>query len=262
MQRVLSAFALLESIPSYSVVGNHELYNFNREQLCTSGLNVTGTSGRTYHVVSIRDWDLIFLDAFDVSLCGHEETHPRYQEALELIRANNPRIDMLLADPNLSWSEGLPEGQEHWVPHNGGVSAEQLSFLRASLEESRATQRSAVIFSHVPLHEPASQRYSLLWNHSEVMKILHEFADTVCAVFAGHEHDGGYAVDECGIHHVTMCAPLLADVGAECWATLELSDEEAVLRCAGVAVAARNGTGHYPELNLAKGASNRPQRRM
>merc|ERR1712224_781425 len=121
--------------------------------------------------------------------------------------------------------------------------------------------RKAIIFSHQPIFAEACERTAVVWNCDEVLAILHGFTDTVCAVFAGHDHYGGYAVDGKGLHHVTMSSPMVAAPGSQCWAVLELLDGRARLRCAGRAVCESRTQGrgrYYPELDLAVGACNAP----
>ena len=43
------------------------------------------------------------------------------------------------------------------------------------------------------------------------MAVREEGRGAVVAVFAGHLHRGGYAVDEQGVHHVTVQSPLNFD---------------------------------------------------
>jgi hypothetical protein len=42
---------------------------------------------------------------------------------------------------------------------------------------------------------------------------MHTFPGTVACFISGHDHDGGYAMDEAGIHHIVLPAPLECAVG-------------------------------------------------
>lgn len=258
LRRVMSALDSLP-MPCYNLLGNHELYNFKHRDLASKGWRLSQGVDATYGMRTVSGsgttWDLIFLDAFDISLLGHDETDPPYREALELMQQNIPNADAIVAE-TVSW---FTAGTQ-WLPCAGAVSARQLGWLKGTLASSKEAGRTVLVFSHVPVYEPASQLFCLMWNYREVLEVLHEYSDTVCAVIAGHDHNGGYAMDERGIHHITMCAPLCAERGADCWATVELADEEAWLHCAGMAVKASGGSGWYPKLNLRRGADNSSER--
>ncbi|CAE7856381.1 unnamed protein product, partial [Symbiodinium microadriaticum] len=90
-----------------------------------------------------------------------------------------------------------------------------------ALENAEAQARKALIFLHVPLFEAATKAKTVVWNSEEVLQVLHSHSDTVVAVFAGHDHNGGYGVDAAGIHHITMNSPLTAEPGSDCYAVLE-----------------------------------------
>merc|ERR1719329_1937283 len=185
------------------------------------------------------------------------------------MRQNNPAV--LSSGPlgTTDWFKGLPVEMHRWVPFNGGLSDVQLAWLRRTLEATRAAGRRAIIFSHVPLHAPATKPKTVLWNAEDCLAVLHEFGEVVSAVIAGHDHAGGYAVDSAGIHHVTMNSPLTAEPVDPLtqkrnvpFGIIECHEDFALLRCPsgrGVVSSGTSGKGpHYPELVLAKGAENVP----
>merc|ERR1712151_192610 len=94
-------------------------------------------------------------------------------------------------------------------------------------------------------------------------KVLHAHKDSVVAVIAGHDHDGGYAIDTAGLHHITMNSPLIAKPGSDCFALLECHDDGwARFVAHGRACVESNTAGggrSYPELILAKGVENVPE---
>lgn len=240
------------------MVGNHELYTFNRPSLQRScGLHFPGADGLFYYCEHLNsNWDAIVLDPFEIAMIGHAKDDPRYIEAISLMERNNPRV---LSGPGGNWFEGLPREKWRWVPYNGAVSNEQLLWLRQMLEIARSDRRSVLVFTHIPLLEQASKPETILWNSEEVLSVLHDFADNVVAVIAGHDHGGGYAVDPLGIHHVTMNSPLTATPGNDCFAILECHDGWAQFMAHGRACSesGKEGQGgYYPELTLAKGVVN------
>lgn len=57
---------------------------------------------------------------------------------------------------------------------------------------------------HLPVHPKATDPICLLWNFDEVLAVIRSHSSVVCFM-AGHDHDGGYHLDEdTGIHHVTF----------------------------------------------------------
>ena len=105
-----------------------------------------------------------------------------------------------------------------FVPYNGGVTKSQLAWLEKELNAAVDANQLVVILSHIPLGVGSASSSCLLWNYDEVMSVCSRFAAGkyfgkagVVAVFAGHDHKGGFAVDEDGIHHVTFASPLEAE---------------------------------------------------
>lgn len=82
---------------------------------------------------------------------------------------------------------------------NGGVSARQLEWLKAQLDESVSKNEKVFILSHFPLL-PESQ-HNLL-NYKEVLALLGDYHNII-ACFSGHNHAGGYANFNL-IHFVTL----------------------------------------------------------
>lgn len=247
----------------FDLIGNHDLYNFPRSALPGSGLQclqcLAEDSSGAYSTVALGDfWQLVFLDSYEHALVGVPEDHPSFSEAVSIIRVHNEQ-----ALHSMDWAAQSPPGKARYTPLNGGVSHAQLAWLRGVLASAKEEGRSVLVFSHVPVYEPASGPKTLVWNGDEVLEALHEFRDSVVAVFAGHDHCGGYAVDAAGLHHVTMCSPLhVAPPGRECFGVLECHEAGwAHLTCYGYACAesGKEWQGRpYPELILAKGADNQP----
>lgn len=124
-----------------------------------------------------------------------------------------------------------------------------------AIQAAEEQQRSVLIFLHVPLYEEATKAKTVVWNAEEILSVLHRHRDSVVAVFAGHDHDGGYAVDAAGLHHITMNSPLTAE--GDCFAVLECHAEHfARFKAYGRACVQSNTFGRglaYSELILAKG---------
>jgi len=243
----------------FDLIGNHELYNVKRDSMTASGLRCFGPDGLTYYSVHLGDrWEAIFLDPYEISLIGLSQDDSGFLEAQEMMRQHNPNVLTGAKD----WFKGLPTSKHRFVPYNGGISPQQLSWLKTALENAEAQARKALIFLHVPLFEAATKAKTVVWNSEEVLQVLHSHSDTVVAVFAGHDHNGGYGVDAAGIHHITMNSPLTAEPGSDCYAVLEChSDGWAHFLPHGRACVESNtdGAGQaYPQLILAKGSKNLP----
>ncbi|CAE7344625.1 ADPRM, partial [Symbiodinium pilosum] len=202
----------------FDLIGNHELYNVSRDKLVSSGLRCFGPDGQTYYSAHLGDrWEAIFLDPYEISLIGQSQEESSFREATETMRQHNPGVLNGAKD----WFKGLPTSKHRYVPYNGGISKKQLSWLESALRAAEAQDRKVLVFLHVPLYEPATKARTVVWNSEEVLGILHSHHESVIAVFAGHDHDGGYAVDAAGIHHITMNSPLTAEPGSDCYAVLE-----------------------------------------
>jgi len=255
---VLRAFAAAAAPRRYDLIGNHELYNFQREDMISQGLYL-GESKLGYYSVDLGPgWEALFLDAYEHALIGYSDGHPCLNEAIAVIQAKNPQV--VSGKPG-DWFRGLPEEKHRYVPYNGGVSKEQLAWLAQKVAQAAEEGKSVLVFTHIPLMEASTNPKTVLWNAEEVLSVLHGHSDTVVAVIAGHDHNGGYAVDRAGLHHLTMNSPLTAQPGTDCWAVLECHEGWARLQSYGrVCVESRShGQGRaYSELILAKGAVNTP----
>ena len=131
-----------------------------------------------------------------------------YQEAARLMREYNPN-DVLGKEGQVNFFAGLSGRKMRYVPFNGGVGAKQLVWLRREVVAARERGDRVVVLTHLPMYAPAASERTLMYDCDEVMKILHEDGfGSVVAVFAGHLHRGGYAVDDEGVHHVTVRSPL------------------------------------------------------
>lgn len=260
MAKVLKTLDQCTASRRFDLIGNHELYNVRRENLASSGLRCFDDSGKTYYSAHLGGmWEAIFLDAYEHALIGMGDGEEGYMKARDIMQQNNPRV----LDPhNRNWFDGLPEDLHRFVPYNGGASPEQVAWLEGALVAAAVAGRKVLVFSHVPLYEPATKKKTLIWNFQEIMRVLHSHKDTVVAVFAGHDHNGGYAVDGVGLHHVTMNSPLTAPVGSDCFAVLECHDSgmaRFIAHGRACVESGTNGNGRaYAEIVCAKGAQNLP----
>lgn len=258
LQAVLSVLER-SIVRRFDLIGNHELYNIRRPELPTSGLNCFGADGLTYYAVHIGShWEAIFLDPYEFALIGFPMDHPNYLRAKSVIEQHNPQVFKDDGPPD--WFSGLPEEKHRYVPFNGSVSPEQLAWLEKALVQAAADGRRTLIFTHIPLFRPATKPKTTVWNCDELLAVIHRHTDTVVAVLAGHDHEGGYAVDPVGVHHITMNSALTANVGTDCFAILELYNDGWARFVAHGRACVESGTcgqgQAYPELLLTRGEGN------
>jgi len=209
----------------YHTIGNHELYCFDRKTL-SEFLDMKDEF--YYSFIPIEGWRFIVLDAYDLSLIGYQKTDPNYLEALNMIQENNPNNVL----ENGDWLKGMKGANRRWLPYNGALSQNQLKFLQKNVHEAQELKQKIIIFSHIPIYAPASQENTVLWNNEEVFKIIHSYSGVV-AFFAGHEHQGGFAIDKKGIAHITLESPLETPRGKVSYGYVKIYEDRLILRGSG-----------------------------
>lgn len=133
--------------------------------------------------------------------------------SLEFLKARNPND---IASNNVDWTKGLSGLDRRFLPYNGAFGAPQLDWLRGELRSCKARQQRALVFTHVPIGVGSCDDVTLNWDFDAAIAILHdaEFRlannrSLVVAVLQGHCHEGGSKVDDAGILHKTLIAPLI-----------------------------------------------------
>ena len=94
------------------------------------------------------------------------------------------------------------------VPYNGGLGETQLGWLKAELRSAAARGDRVVVLSHAVLHPEACEGTTMVFDYENVLDIFGQYP-VVVVVLAGHDHNGGYALDENGCHHITLKSPLV-----------------------------------------------------
>jgi len=197
--------------PAVSIVGNHELYNFDRAQLArASGEGAWLKHGdKEFHSFApAAGWRVVVLDPYQLALIGHAQDDPRRLAAVDLIGRENPSVDPSGAGGE--WFKDVTGYNRRFVPYNGGLGGEQLTWLRAELAAAAAASERVVIMCHVILHPKACGGGTMVWDYPEALEVIRSepAAGCVVAVLCGHDHFGGYHRDEHGVHHCTFCSPL------------------------------------------------------
>lgn len=78
----------------------------------------------------------------------------------------------------------------------------------------------------MPCYSSCCRPSGLIWNSDEVIKIMHRYPGVVGAFISGHDHDGGYAIDEGGIHHLVLPAPLECEVDEVAYGHIEVHSSQ------------------------------------
>lgn len=188
-----------EKWPVFHVVGNHELYNFTKKEIYSSRLFKTLPSdNKAYYSSEVHPGlKVCGLNTYEYSNLGEIEGTEEYLSTHELLKQHNPNEDK--NDPT-----GLQCENKRFVRFNGGVSKQQLDWLEAELLSSIEKKQNVIVIGHNPVFLPATDTICLCWNCFDVHRLLCKYSECVVCYISGHDHDGGYAVDDSNIHHITM----------------------------------------------------------
>ncbi|KAJ1269617.1 hypothetical protein BS78_07G225100 [Paspalum vaginatum] len=215
VRAVVREFDAFRGGPAFHMLGNHCLYNLPRHELVRE-LRMPGGAARAYYDVSPwPGYRLVVLDAYDFSAVGRPRGDPVAARARRLLDARNPNRDK-------NSPAGLEGTDRRFVMFNGGVGAAQLLWLDAVLRRAARRGEKVVLCSHLPLHPGAASPTGLMWNYDEVMAVVRRHGACVVACLAGHDHKGGYAVDDRGVHHRTLEAALECPPGTDAFGRVDV----------------------------------------
>lgn len=107
LEVVMNTFKLLKA-PVHHTWGNHEFYNFSRDFLTNSNLNSKFLEDRivqhpetmpsenyyAYHFVPFPKFRFILLDAYDLSVLGIDQSSPKYEQCMKMLREHNPNVEL------------------------------------------------------------------------------------------------------------------------------------------------------------------------
>nr|KAF6414893.1 ADP-ribose/CDP-alcohol diphosphatase, manganese dependent [Molossus molossus] len=107
LELVMNVFQMLK-VPVHHTWGNHEFYNFSRDYLTNSKLNtkfledqiehhpetVPTGSYYAYHFVPFPKFRFILLDSYDLSVLGVDQSSPKYQLCLKMLKEHNPNMEL------------------------------------------------------------------------------------------------------------------------------------------------------------------------
>jgi len=215
LDTVLAEFARVRA-PVHHIIGNHELYNFNRRECAELIPNITPWY-RSWRPAN--GWRMIILDPYELNVIERGESES-LEEAFEYLGRNNPN-DVRAPRGTVDFAGGLHGLDRRFTPMGGGFRKEQLAWLGEQLAEAEDAGDRVMVFTHLPVMPESTVPGALAWNYDEALAVLRRASPgTVALVLAGHFHEGGHAQDSSsGTHHVTLPSPLLApasDLRAHC----------------------------------------------
>lgn len=160
--------------PFYHVLGNHDFSVKNEQKKDVPKL--LGMPAR-YYSFKVKNWIFAALDGNDLSFHGHPKDSEKYKESEKYFIENKIKS----------------------AKYNGGMSKEQIKWLKTLLEKADAAEENVVLFSHFPVFPANSHN---LWNDKEIVSLITQHK-SVKAYINGHNHKGNYGVKE-GLHFFTQ----------------------------------------------------------
>lgn len=167
--------------PSYHVLGNHDFSVTPEEK---ENIFEALDLQQGFYDFSYHGWRFIVLDGNDLSLYALTETDEKYTEA------------------HTMYQEFSEQGRLNAQTWNGGLSAQQMTWLKDTLDQATEKGENTILFCHFPVY-PRPDIHNL-WNDSELTGLLESYP-TVVAYLNGHNHAGNYEVNK-GIHYLTLQA--------------------------------------------------------
>ncbi|TDR87317.1 metallophosphoesterase [Enterovirga rhinocerotis] len=164
--------------PNVLVLGNHD-YEVGADWL-GSVHRATGLK-KPYYDFAAGGLRFIVVDGNDVSLFANAPGSDKHKLAQET-------LDRLTRDGAIN--------AKRW---NGGMSEEQITYLKTTLADAKTKGERVVVFGHYPVY-PANEHN--MWGWQDFVELLAGH-DNVLAYFCGHNHVGNYG-ERAGIHFVNL----------------------------------------------------------
>ncbi|KJD32534.1 phosphoesterase [Tamlana nanhaiensis] len=173
---VLPIWKTLKS-DQHHVLGNHD---FSVADSLKAIVSRKMEMPNRYYSVQYNNWRFIILDGNDLSFFG----------AL---------TDAKKAETDSMYKQLKSEGYKNIKKWNGGLSAEQLQWVKSELDQSAENNENVGFYCHFPVAEKDTMHS--LWNYNQFFKTIDKF-NNVKFYFNGHNHAGGYFKRK-GVHYVT-----------------------------------------------------------
>jgi hypothetical protein len=134
----------------HHLVGNHELYNFQRRHMRDTPPHKRLAANYSYHSFCAHPkWRVIVLDAFEIGVVGWPEGHPNQISAWKLLDHHNHND---CRRKGVNWVSGMQGLQRRFLPYNGGVGPAQLEWLCEELDAACEQGQRVIVMSHMPIH--------------------------------------------------------------------------------------------------------------
>ena len=104
---------------------------------------------------------MVILDGYDIS-CIEGLSTEKTDEAKEYMLKNNPNDTNTFG---VEWSKGLEGTNKRFMPYNGKIGPQQMTWLTDTLTQCRAERESVILLTHIPIHPAAADNLCLLWNY-------------------------------------------------------------------------------------------------
>lgn len=129
----------------YHIWGNHDLYNFTRNELLNGPLcsfNTQNISPSHYGIIEVcSKLKILALDTYELSLLGIDEDSENYNEALKFLRKYNQ-------NENVNDPTGLDGYQQRFIQLNGGLTHKQLDWLTEQLIQAKNNHENVIIIGN------------------------------------------------------------------------------------------------------------------
>lgn len=225
--------------PPYSFVcGNHDFFLLNRDVIYRNDfftppwIKAQCSPSQLYYSFSPqKGFRFVFLDLYEISVDGGLNEACK-QEARDILNKENINI----ATDQHDWLQGLPEEKKRFVPYNGDMSTHQYLWLTQTLQTACDNDEKVFVFCHNPLYMKGCRPSALSFRAEQIMETIYTSTATkgnVIAVISGHDHDGGYALDDHKIHHIVLPAPLEAPIDGNDYGIMHCYDDHFVLNWEG-----------------------------
>ena len=104
---------------------------------------------------------MVVLDGYEVS-CIEGLTSEKTNEANEYLVNHNPND---IHTFGVEWSKGLEGKNKRFMPYNGKIGEQQMTWIKNTLARCESEGESVVILTHIPIHPSAADNLCLLWNY-------------------------------------------------------------------------------------------------
>lgn len=165
LPKVLEVLKVLNR-PVFHTPGNHDYGGITDNEALYHTLGMPSS----YYSFTQKGWRFIFLNTNEIASYSNVAGTPREAELQEMVK----RIK----------ENGRPNNE----PYNGGISRQQMEWLKKELEEAGRKHESVLLFSHHPLY--AAPGLTAL-NDLEILELISCYP-CVKGAISGHHHPGAY----------------------------------------------------------------------